>query len=179
MKKSWEIIWIKQETCELGTTRSDNQSVIWQQDSFHYPAPLSHLRVFRFPDVLVRCILPFQSIRLRLPEALVLRLRLHRELLPELRERDLAHAEEPCMQRRPGQRGATIARLREGAHVNAQRPHLSGRRERSQGTAHRREQSGGVLGRPGQRSGARERVREEEGAPRRVGRVEQLEQRDS
>ena len=41
MKKSWEIIWIKQETCELGTTRSDNQSVIWQQDSFHYPAPLS------------------------------------------------------------------------------------------------------------------------------------------
>ena len=161
MKKSWEIIWIKQETCELGKTRSDISQP---------PAP-SAFFVSQTPS--------FQSIRLRLPEALVLRLRLHRELLPELRERDLAHAEEPCMQRRPGQRGAAIARLREGAHVNAQRPHLSGRRERSQGTAHRREQSGGVLGRPGQRSGARERVREEEGAPRRVGRVEQLEQRDS
>ena len=83
------------------------------------------------------------------------------------------------MQRRPGQRGAAVARLREGAHVDAQRAHLPCRWERSEGTSHRCEQCGGVLGRPGQRSGARERVGEEEGAPRRVGRVEQLEQRDS
>ena len=83
------------------------------------------------------------------------------------------------MQRRPGQRGAAVARLREGAHVDAQHAHLPSRWERSEGTSHRCEQCGGVLGRPGQRSGARERVGDEEGAPRRVGRVEQLEQRDS